>query len=300
MTESRIAMAVHGGAYVIPEPEHKAHREGCIRALEVGWALLSAGASSLDAVEAAVAALELDGAFGAGMGSALNEDGIVELDAGLMDGASMQVGSVAGIQQVASAIKVARKVLESQYALLVGDGAARFAQRSGVPLVDPSLLVSPRELRRWQQSQGQQSETWHRDMFGDTVGAVAVDQNGNVAAGTATGGSPRKPKGRVGDSPLVGCGLYADNRTAAVSTTGHGERLIPLVWAKVAADMVGTGVVPQKAADRAVALLDGAGVRGGLIIADRQGRIGIAWNTPQMAFACREAGGTELRAGPEV
>src|SRR5713226_3663983 len=123
-------------------------------------------------------------------------------------------------------------------------------------------------------------------MFGDTVGAVAVDQNGNVAAGTATGGSPRKPKGRVGDSPLVGCGLYADNRTAAVSTTGHGERLIPLVWAKAAADMVGGGVEPQVAADAAVVLLEGAGVRGGLIIADRQGRIGIAWNTPQMAFAC--------------
>ena len=147
-TESRIAMAVHGGAYVIPEPERKTHRDGCIQALQVGWALLQAGATSLDAVEAAVAALELDGAFGAGVGSALNEEGVVELDGGLMDGSSMQVGSVAGIQQVASAIKVARKVLESQYALLVGDGAARFAQRSGLQLVDPGRLVSPRELRR--------------------------------------------------------------------------------------------------------------------------------------------------------
>jgi L-asparaginase / beta-aspartyl-peptidase len=297
--ESRIAMAVHGGAYVIPEPERKAHRDGCIQALQVGWGLLEAGASSLDAVEAAVAALELDGAFGAGVGSALNEEGVVELDGGLMDGSSMQVGSVAGIQQVASAIKVARKVLDSQYALLVGDGAVRFAERNGLQLVDPRSLVSPRELRRWQESHGRQSETWHREMFGDTVGAVAVDRNGCVAAGTATGGSPRKPKGRVGDSPLVGCGLYADNRTAAVSTTGHGERLIPLVWAKTAADMVGAGIEPQAAADAAVELLERERVRGGLIIADRLGRLGIAWNTPQMAFACRVAGSSDFRAGPE-
>ena len=298
--ESRIAMAVHGGAFLIPEPERKAHRDGCIKALETGWALLQAGASSLDAVEAAISALELDGSFGAGIGSALNEEGDVELDGGLMDGSSMDVGSVAGIRQIASAIRVARKVLESQYAFLVGDGAARFAQRSGLQLVEPQKLVSPRELRRWQESQGGQSETWHRDMFGDTVGAVAVDQRGNVAAGTATGGSPRKPSGRVGDSPLVGCGLYADNRTAAVSTTGHGERLIPLVWAKTAADIVGIGVEPQAAANTAVELLERARVRGGLIIADRQGRIGIAWNTPHMAFACREAGSTDLRAGPDV
>lgn len=292
-------MAVHGGAYVIPEGEREAHRTGCIRALETGLALLEAGASSLDAVEAAIATLELDGAFGAGLGSALNEDGVFELDAALMDGRLMGVGSVAGISGVPAAIPVARKVLESQYAMIVGDGAARFAARHGLALSDPRDLVSPRELRRWQEAQGGQAADWHRQMFGDTVGAVAVDRAGSIAAGTATGGSPRKPKGRVGDSPLVGCGLYADDRSAAVSTTGHGERLIPLVWAKSAADLVESGASPQQAADAAVARLAQSGARGGLIIADRRCRIGVAWNTPQMAFAMRSERAIDVRAGPE-
>jgi L-asparaginase / beta-aspartyl-peptidase len=124
------------------------------------------------------------------------------------------------------------------------------------------------------------------------VGAVALDGDGHVAAATATGGSPRKPQGRVGDSPFVGCGLYADDETGAVSTTGHGELLIPLVWAKSAADLLGDGIGPGLAAQRALAILSRLDVRGGLIVCDRSGQIGVSWNTPQMAFAFRAADGS--------
>ena len=128
-------------------------------------------------------------------------------------------------------------------------------------------------------------------MFGrDTVGAVVLDRAGNLAAGTSTGGMPHKPPGRVGDSPFIGAGLYADNETGAVSMTGHGERIIPLVLAKAAADLIGGGLDPQAAADRALATLARRDARGGLITLDRQGRVGVAWNTPAMAFAVRRAG----------
>jgi beta-aspartyl-peptidase (threonine type) len=136
-------------------------------------------------------------------------------------------------------------------------------------------------------------------MFGhDTVGAVVLDRAGNLAAGTSTGGMPFKPPGRVGDSPFIGAGLYADNETGAVSTTGHGERIIPLVLAKTAADLMGGGLDPQVAAERALATLARLNARGGLITLDRQGRVGVTWNTPAMAFALRAAGASEYRAGP--
>jgi L-asparaginase / beta-aspartyl-peptidase len=286
-----VAMAVHGGAYIIPPVEREPHRVGCTRALAAGLALLDAGATSLDAVEAAVATLERDGAFGAGCGSALNADGEVELDAGIMDGRDLRSGSVAAVRGVPAAVALARAVLKSHYAVIVGDGAHRFAVEHGIPTCESAALISEREYRRFHAATGDQREDWDRIMFGDTVGAVAVDADGHVAAATATGGSPRKPPGRVGDSPLVGCGLYADDARAAVSTTGHGERLIPLVWAKAAADLVGLGALPQRAADAAVDILARRDVRGGLIICNSTGAIGVAWNTPQMAFAFRASDG---------
>ena len=293
-----IAMAVHGGAYAIPEEERDAHRRGCRQALEVGLAILNQRGSSLDAVEAAVATLEEDGTFGAGRGAALNEDGEVALDAGIMDGRSLATGSVAALQAVPAAVRVARKVLASQYAVLVGEGALRFARRNGLLICDPRELISEREWRRWAAGHGEQPVDWAQHMFSDTVGAVAADSRGHLAAATATGGSPRKPKGRVGDSPFVGCGFYADDATAAVSTTGHGERLIPLVWAKYAADTVAGGATPQEAAERSVSLAASAHARGGMIIVNHLGRIGVAWNTPQMAFALLEAGTDEIQDGP--
>ena len=159
-------------------------------------------------------------------------------------------------------------------------------------------MVHPRERARWEAAGGQAKSNWAAQMFGDTVGAVALDAAGNLAAATSTGGSPQKPRGRVGDSPFVGAGLFADNRSAAVSTTGHGERIIPLVWAKAAADLVEHGDAAPQAAAAAVTLLDRLDAKGGLIVLDRRGNAGVAWNTPAMAFAVWPRGATEIEDGP--
>jgi beta-aspartyl-peptidase (threonine type) len=169
----------------------------------------------------------------------------------------------------------------------------------GVPLCDPAELVSARERAAWEERHRNPDPDWVTTMFGrDTVGAVALDAAGDLAAGTSTGGMPHKPTGRVGDSPRIGAGLYADNESGAVSTTGHGERIIPVVMAKAAADLMGGGLAPQDAAEGALARLLRVEGRGGLITLDRAGRVGVAWNTPSMAFAIRPAGAADFRAGP--
>ena len=293
------AIAVHGGAFDIERAEWDRHREGCLEAARAGWQVLEEGGSALDAVERAVRELEGSGIFGAGRGSALNEDGFIELDAGMMDGAALDVGSVVAVRGVPHAITLARRVLESEFAVIAGPGARRFAERAGVETCDPDDLVSERERAIWEHSRLHPDPNWVGTLFGhDTVGAIVLDRAGNLAAGTSTGGMPYKPPGRVGDSPFIGAGLYADNDTGAVSTTGHGERIIPLVLAKTAADLMGTGLEPQAAADRALARLARLDARGGLITLDREGRIGVAWNTPAMAFALRPSGASEYRAGP--
>lgn len=294
------AIAVHGGAFDIHPGEFDRHREGCLSAARAGWQVLDEGGSALDAVERAVRELEGSGIFGAGRGSALNEDGEIELDAGMMDGAALDVGSVASVRGVPHPITLARRVLESRFAVFTGDGAHQFAESAGVETCDPATLVSDRERALWEERRAHPDPNWVGTMFGrDTVGAIALDRAADLAAGTSTGGMPFKPRGRVGDSPFIGAGLYADNESGAVSTTGHGERIIPLVLAKMAADLIGAGLEPQAAAERAIATLaarlDG---RGGLITMDRQGRIGVAWNTPAMAFALRPARSTEYRTGP--
>jgi len=292
-------MAVHGGAFDIPPVERSAHRAGCLGALEAGLSILRAGGPALDAVEVAIRVMEDDGTFDAGSGSFLNESGEVRLDAGMMDGRSLATGSVADVPGVPNPISLARRVLESPLAVVVGEGAREFAERAGVRVVDPADLVHPRERARWLAARGPQPAGWATAMFGDTVGAVARDSSGDLAAGTSTGGSPLKPPGRVGDSPFIGAGLYADNASAAVSATGHGEKIIPLVWSKAAADLVAEGQTAPGAARAALKLLGRLSVRAGLIIVDREGRVGVAWNTPTMAFACRSAGArTRITSGP--
>jgi beta-aspartyl-peptidase (threonine type) len=293
------AIAVHGGAFDIAPAEHDRHREGCLTAARAGWRVLEDGGSALDAVERAVRELEGSGIFGAGRGSALSEEGFIELDAGMMDGATLHVGSVVSVRGVPHAITLARRVLESPFAVFTGGGARQFAERAGVETCDPEELVSDRERALWEERIAHPDPNWVETMFGrDTVGAIVVDGDGNLAAGTSTGGMPFKPAGRVGDSPFIGAGLYADNMTGAASTTGHGERIIPVVLAKTAADLMGSGLDPQMAADRALATLERVRGRGGLITLDRTGRIGIAWNTPAMAFALRAAGAADYTAGP--
>jgi len=305
VSRSSSVIVVHGGAFDIPREERDAHRDGCHEAMEAGWTVLAAGGSALDAVEGALRLMEDSGIFGAGRGSSLNEDGTVELDAGIMDGTDLAVGSVAAVQGVPHPVTLARRVLESEFAVVVGHGAARFAERTGVERCDSAELISDRERRRWEERRSQPDPDWAVTMFGargggDTVGAVALDFRGNVAAATSTGGAPFKPSGRVGDSPLIGAGLYADNATGAVSTTGHGERIIPVVLAKRAADMM-SALHPQAAVERALATLGRVDGLGGLIAVDRHGRVGVAWNTPTMAFALRssdEASGRVERSGP--
>lgn len=299
MSEATVAIAVHGGAFDIAPDRKDQFREGCVSAARVGWRALDDGGSALDAVEAAVRDLEGSGIFGAGRGSALSEEGVIELDAGMMDGEYLGVGSVTSVTGVPHPITLARRVLESPFAVFTGPGARRFAEGAGVETCDPEELVSEAERVIWEERRAHPDPDWVHTLFGrDTVGAIALDHAGNLAAGTSTGGMPFKPPGRVGDSPFIGAGLYADNETGAASTTGHGERIIPVVLAKRAADLMGEGLDPQQAAERALTTLARVKGRGGLITMDRQGRVGITWNTPAMAYAARPAGTDEYRAGP--
>lgn len=292
------AIAVHGGAFDIPPTDRERFHEGCLAAASAGWRALEDGGTALDAVEAAVRDLEGSGIFGAGRGSALSEEGFIELDAGMMDGERLRVGSVASVRGVPHAITLARRVLESPFAVFTADGARQFAERAGVETCDPADLVSEAERAIWEERRTHPDPDWVGTLFGrDTVGAIALDRAGNLAAGTSTGGMPFKPPGRVGDSPFIGAGLYADNESGAVSTTGHGERIIPVVLAKRAADLMGEGLDPQEAAERALATLARVKGVGGLITMDRTGRVGVTWSTPAMAWAARPAGSDDFSSG---
>lgn len=283
------SLIVHGGAWAIPDDQVEAHMAGCRRAAEVGWQLLSEGAAALDAVEAAVRVMEDDPTFDAGRGSHLNAAGEVELDALIMDGATLKAGAVAAVQRVANPISLARLVMErTEHVLLVGAGAEHFAHQQGVAICPPEELLVGRELERWKQLQA--DPTWRTPQAfqrrGDTVGAVARDGRGSLAAATSTGGTPKKLPGRVGDSPLIGCGAYADNRTAGVSATGWGEALMRIVISKTVCDWVGQGMTAQQAAEASVRLLhERVNGLGGVIVVDHYGQIGFAYNTPRMARA---------------
>ncbi len=280
-------LVVHGGGWAIPDDMVEAHLSGIRAALAAGWQELEHGGSSLDAVEAAVRVMEDDEAFDAGRGSFLNRDGRVQLDALMMDGATLRAGGVGCVERLRNPIHVARIVLEdSPHVYFVGPGAERFAAEHGVPLIDNEELVIPREVQRLRRLQAEGESKM--DVFSashDTVGAVALDQNGNLAAATSTGGTLNKTPGRVGDSSLIGCGCYADNDSAAVSTTGWGEPIMKLVLGKWTADRVAAGAPPQQAAREAIAYLQRRlSGHGGIIVLDGQGRLGIAHNTPRMAW----------------
>jgi L-asparaginase / beta-aspartyl-peptidase len=296
-----IAMAVHGGAGLLPSDLLDAHREGCRSALQRGLAVLSAGGSALDAVQRSVVELENDETFDAGYGSFLNRDGQVECDAGIMDGARLVTGSVCAVSGVPNPVLLAKSVLESPLAVLVAGGAVEFAVEHGVEVCDPERLVSPRARRLWDAHRGHGwDEADSRSLFGDTVGAVALDRAGDLAAATSTGGMPGKLPGRVGDSPFIGTGVYANNATAAVSTTGHGELIIPIVWAKSAADLINSGMSTKEAAQLSIQLLAPTSAKGGLIMVDRRGVPAVAWNTPHLAFAYLDPGTGEIVDGPRM
>jgi beta-aspartyl-peptidase (threonine type) len=292
-----ISLVIHGGAWDIPDTEVGAHRAGCSAAVDTGWDVLKRGGSAVDAVEQAIRCMEDDLTFDAGRGSHLNSDGEVELDASIMDGRMLRCGAVAAVHRVPNPITLARSVMEnSEHILLVGGGAEMFAARFGVELCEPEDLVIERELSRWKEFQGREGyatrDAFHRKHPGDTVGAVALDSDGCICVGTSTGGTMNKTPGRVGDSPLIGCGSYSDNEIGGVSTTGWGEAMIKVVMAKTVIDMLeANGGDPAAAAEKGIQLLrrkvDGFG---GVIVMNTQGRIGIAFNTPRMARAYMHSG----------
>lgn len=279
---AKIALIVHGGAWEIPKDLTGTCRRGVERALARGWSILENGGSALNACQESVVELEDEPVFDAGVGSHLNRDGKVQLDAIIMDGETLKSGAIVAVERIRNPIRLARMILDkSDHMMLAAQGAELFAEENGLHLCDPSELIVPREANLW-------SERCDLASCG-TVGAVALDSRGNLASATSTGGTFFKLPGRVGDSPLVGCGCYADNLSGAVSSTGHGESIMKVVLAKTASDYVAAGQCPQDAADAAVALLARrTGGRGGLIVLDRQGRSGIAFNTPHMAYAFRQ------------
>ncbi len=286
-------LVVHGGAWAIPDDMVEAHLHGVRNAMSAGWRLLQAGGSALDAVEEAVVIMEDDETFDAGRGSFLNRDGKVQLDALIMDGSTLRAGGVGCVERLRNPVRAARKILsDSPHVYFVAEGAERFAAEHGIPLCRNEDLIIPRELERLRELQARAADA-EIDLFAptishDTVGAVALDSSGNIAAATSTGGTLNKAPGRLGDSSLIGCGCYADNQTAAASTTGWGEPIMKLVLAKWAADRVATGSLPEWVAAEAINYLkDRVNGHGGMILLDARGRFGIAHNTPRMAWALK-------------
>jgi beta-aspartyl-peptidase (threonine type) len=289
-------LVIHGGAWAMPDDMVDAHIRGVNNALATGWRVLERGGSALDAVEEAVVILEDDETFDAGRGSFLNRDGKVQLDALIMDGATLRAGGVGCVERLRNPVRAARKILsDSLHVYFVGPGAEQFAAQHGSPLCDNQDLIIPREVERLRAYQAEAAQHGN-DLFApssddmtishDTVGAVALDRNGNIAAATSTGGTLNKAPGRLGDSSLIGCGCYANNESAAVSTTGWGEPIMKLVLAKWTADRISAGNLPEWSAQEAMNYLkqrlDG---HGGIIVLNPEGHIGIAHNTPRMAWA---------------
>jgi L-asparaginase / beta-aspartyl-peptidase len=292
-------LLIHGGAWDMPDDAVAAHENGIANALAAGYALLEKGASAVDAVEAAVAVMEDDDTFDAGRGSFLTQDGRVQMDALLMNGGNLRTGGVACVERLRNPIRAARLVLDhSPHVYFVGTGAERFARQNGMALVDNTELIVPRERERLMAFQKAELEGATDTTFSgpldshDTVGAVALDADGNIAAGTSTGGTLSKAPGRVGDSSLIGCGCYADNLSAAVSLTGWGEPIMKLVLGKWAVDRVAAGANPEEAATAAIDyLFKRLGGHGGIILLGPDGRVGMAHNTPRMAWGLRTSTG---------
>ena len=278
------AIVVHGGAGVMKgwieeEEHHRAYLEALAQAVEIGKAVLESGGSSIDAVERVVAFIEDEPKFNAGKGAVFNSEGDHELDASIMDGSTRACGAVAGVRTVKNPVVLARLVMEnSKHVLFAGDGAERFADVMGVERVEPGYFHSERRYEQWRRAK----ERERVDPEQGTGGAVALDRNGNLAAATSTGGLTNKSFGRVGDSPVVGAGTYADNATCAVSCTGAGEEFIRnYIAARVSALMQYGGMTLQEAADHAVHQVLAPG-DGGLIAVGHDGSIVMTFNTGGM------------------
>jgi beta-aspartyl-peptidase (threonine type) len=284
-----VSIIVHGGAGDFDaEADPVPYMAGCSSAARVGHAILSAGGRAIDAVVAAVIALEDDPLFNAGLGSALNLNGEVEMDASLMRGEDSGAGAVACLRDVKNPIALARLVMErTPHILIAGEGLRQFAIDQGVPLLAPGALVTERARQRWVRARGKQAPAAH-----GTVGAVARDGAGHVAAATSTGGTMLKLPGRVGDTPLIGCGTFADDARGACSCTGLGEAIIKTTLARRAVDQLGEND-PTAVAVQVVSELGRFGGDGGLILVDTRGRVGFAFTSARMARAWIDTQGRE-------
>lgn len=296
------SIIVHGGAWDIPEELMDAHVKGCRAASRLGIDELLAGGSATDAVEAAVASMEDDPTFDAGRGSVLNQSGQVEMDAVIMDGTTLRSGAVAAIRHVRNPVMVARRLMDTtKFSMLAGQGALQFALSSGFEECSEEDLLVGRELedyRVFTETGVLKTREFFAGQPPDTVGACAVDRGGHLACATSTGGTRRKMAGRVGDSPLVGAGAYADDMVGAASSTGWGEKIIAVLLAKTSLDLLEDGTDPFGACEGGVDVLarrvDGLG---GVIMVDRRGIVGYHHNTPKMAFAYVEGPSGKTAAG---
>jgi L-asparaginase / beta-aspartyl-peptidase len=285
----RPVLIVHGGAGNDFDDRVAEFRLGVERATKAGWARLMEGGSAVDAVEAAVRALEDDPNFDAGHGSFLNAGGEVEMDAMVMEGLRLGYGAVAGIQRVSNPVSVARLVMErSQHSFLVGAGAERFAREMGVPVCPMEELVARSSTKLLRP----EDRVFSQGRAGDTVGAIAMDGAGLLAVAASTGGTAGKMPGRVGDSPIIGCGAYADNESGAAAATGNGEALMKVLISKSACDFMRGGMSAQGAVEEALLLLERrfGPSQGGMILMSPTGEVGSAFNTNHMVRACICAG----------
>lgn len=293
-------LLVHGGAWDIPDSALEAHRHGLETVLAAGRSALEDDEAAVDVVTETVAALEAHEAFNAGRGAMLNQDGEAELDAGVMEGDSLAFGSVAGTKRLRHPVRVARQLLakgEGRVRLLSGEGAERFAASQGIDLVSNEELICPREQERYERIRRQTDPDHPSHSFlpgapqkagADTVGCVVRDASGTLAAATSTGGTPFKPAGRIGDSPLPGAGFYADAHVA-VSTTGWGEAIATVGLAREVRERIAGGADAESAAReglrrmaRVVETPDGEGATGGCIVVT-PADAAYAFSTPRMA-----------------
>jgi beta-aspartyl-peptidase (threonine type) len=300
----KYVLVIHGGAGTISKGQvtpalEKRYHEALNKALLTGSAILEKGGKALDAVEATVRVLEDDPLFNAGKGAVFTAEGINELDAAIMDGATLAAGSVAGVRTIRNPITAARAVMErSEHVLLAGRGAETFAAQQGLEIVDPAYFYTPERWESLQRAKKRDSlahlaapnhtaslvsEQQRKDRYG-TVGAVALDQHGHLAAATSTGGMTNKKWGRVGDAPIIGSGTYANDKTVAISCTGWGEYYLRLVMAKSISDRMEFGQQSlQYAADEMIMRqLPALGGDGGLIAVDKQGNMALPFCTEGM------------------
>ncbi len=284
---------VHGGAWAIPDRLVEVNIRGVEDAIANGWGVLGNDGSALDAVVAAIKCLEDNPVFDAGVGSVLTEEGTVEMDALIMDGATLGAGAVAGLHDIRHPIDMARIVMEkTPHVLMIGEGARRLAEKYGVEKLAQRKLVTDearQELAEWLEKKRLGASFGH-----ETVGAVALDHKGNVAAATSTGGVTGKLVGRVGDVPIVGSGGYADNKVGGVSSTGHGESIMKVNLARLVLTYVEAGDSIQEAADKALTYMsrrvDGTG---GVVALDIHGNIGHSYTTKRMVWAYARNGKIE-------